>query len=280
MMKLWVIEGHDMNDEDQKRNARGWLSGSVCDADRLRGAVAAAPSSDLEGPMKYALLVMLFAGPLWAQEITMPEKVEARTNRLATIPIKSTVKSMRWVLVPNTDVEVFREHNPDPSIIRLRIVPYKDGQYSLICAGLVGEKVEIAVCTITATGGNSASTIAILPSTDKSEPRVISLGFAALARNELAKLTPEARKLASAIADNYEAIAAKTAASTGMTIAQMQIELDAKNQATLGALDRIAWGSWFATWKAEADRLSAAGQLTTIDSWAAIYRDTAIGLRK
>jgi hypothetical protein len=87
------------------------------------------------------------------QTIAIPDKIEAKTGRLATITIKHDCKDIRWVVVPEGDIDQFREYEADPALIRLRFMPYKDGTYTLVVAGALGDKETIKTCVITAKGG-------------------------------------------------------------------------------------------------------------------------------
>ena len=103
----------------------------------------------------FALLALLwFAAASSAQSITMPDAKDAKTNRMACVEITTTCKDVNLAGdgADTPDIYVFREFDPDPTIIRLRFVPYKDGVYSLIVAGALGDKIAERTCTITAAG--------------------------------------------------------------------------------------------------------------------------------
>lgn len=105
------------------------------------------------------------------------------------------------------------------------------------------------------------------------------LGFTSLAIAELAKLPATARPLASSLADNFEAVSAKLAASSAMTIDDAMAQLTEKNRATLGA-NRAAWLPWFTAWAAKADQHNAAGTMATPADYVTAFTETATGLRK
>lgn len=83
-----------------------------------------------------------------AQEITLPETVAAKIGRLATVPIKSTAKDVVYTVVPAGDIDIFREFDPDPSVIRLRFLPYAKGPFWLVVSGASGDKVVQRTCVI------------------------------------------------------------------------------------------------------------------------------------
>jgi hypothetical protein len=98
--------------------------------------------------------LVLQAGQAHCQPtIDVPDKIEAKTGRLATVTIKTTAKETKWIIVPSDNIDQFREFDPDPAIIRLRFLPYQDGAYTLVVAGALADKETIRTCTITAKGG-------------------------------------------------------------------------------------------------------------------------------
>jgi hypothetical protein len=90
--------------------------------------------------------------PAHSQTIDLPAKIEARTGRLASVTIKSTAKDLQYLAVPSDQMDILREFDPDPAVLRLRFLPYADGQYTLIVVGALGDRAKIASCTITAKG--------------------------------------------------------------------------------------------------------------------------------
>lgn len=105
---------------------------------------------------KLAIFAALaFAGLAAAQDaITIPDKIDCKTGRLASVKIVSAAKDTRWVISPSEEIDVFREYDPDPSVIRLRFVPLVDGSYYLTVGGALGDKESLKTCTLIATGGS------------------------------------------------------------------------------------------------------------------------------
>jgi hypothetical protein len=101
---------------------------------------------------KLAFIIWFIAAPLCGQDITLPEKLDAKTNRLGVIEIKSTAKDLAYIVVPSADIDLFREYTSDPAVIRLRFLPYRDGDFSLVVAGALADKVSQKVCVITSSG--------------------------------------------------------------------------------------------------------------------------------
>lgn len=105
--------------------------------------------------MKKALLIAFLI--LWGsavatgQVVKLPEKVETQVGRLAAISIDSDGKTTNWVVVPPGNIDIFREYDPDPKVIRLRLIAYQNGLYSLVAwtaKGDVPSKAANAVCPI------------------------------------------------------------------------------------------------------------------------------------
>jgi hypothetical protein len=106
---------------------------------------------------KLPALLFLWLGPfivpIAGQSVDLPQKLEAKTGRLATIEIKTSAKDTQWLMVPPEDVDIFREYHPDPMVIKLRFLIYKDGTYTLVVGAASMDKETLKSCTITATGG-------------------------------------------------------------------------------------------------------------------------------
>ena len=51
------------------------------------------------------LLVLALAGHCSGQSIDLPEKIEAKTGRLATVTIKTTAKTTEWLIVPSDNID-------------------------------------------------------------------------------------------------------------------------------------------------------------------------------
>lgn len=111
----------------------------------------------------------------------------------------------------------------------------------------------------------------------KPDPIPDKLGFVTLARDQGRSVPDAARGLASSLADNFESVASKLAA-TSITIDQANTELRDKNRAALGD-HRAAWLPWFQAWQTLADKHNAAGTMMTKEHYITAYLETAVGLR-
>lgn len=87
-----------------------------------------------------ALAFLSLANSLAAQTVKVPEKVETQVGRLAAITIESDGKETQWVVVPSGEVDAFREYDPDPKIMRVRVISYRNGSYTLVAWTAKGDK--------------------------------------------------------------------------------------------------------------------------------------------
>lgn len=95
-----------------------------------------------------ACCLLLVASVAHAQSVTLPESVKTVAGRLASIKIEYDGTDVRWHVPPTLDV--FREYDPDPKVIRLRIIGYEDGQHTIIAvaAGKNGKLSPFAACVV------------------------------------------------------------------------------------------------------------------------------------
>lgn len=100
--------------------------------------------------MKYLLALILAVGVTLVacgQKVTLPAKVEVKPGRLATVTIDWVGDDLKWV-APE-EVDVFREYDPDPKKVRLRLLGYTSGKFRLLAVAAKGGKLsEFAVCQI------------------------------------------------------------------------------------------------------------------------------------
>jgi hypothetical protein len=103
--------------------------------------------------MRWALGVLVFfAGPLWAQSVTLPASVTVPPGRMATVQMAYEGDDFRYQVSPNLDS--FREYDPDPKKVRLRVIGYPaaDGQsyqgQVIAVAAKAGKLSDLGVCTV------------------------------------------------------------------------------------------------------------------------------------
>ena len=93
-------------------------------------------------------VALLLATAATAQSVKLPESVAVAPGRLATAAVEFDGEDVRWRI--SADLDVFREYDPDPRQIRLRIIGYAPGRYELTAIACKGGKLsEFAVCVIT-----------------------------------------------------------------------------------------------------------------------------------
>lgn len=98
--------------------------------------------------MKYALAALALAllpAPSLSQSVKVPAKVEGPSYRLLSMVVESDGKDTKWVATDGLDV--FREYDPDPSKIRLRLIAYQDGLYKIHFVTSKGDRLSDFVTT-------------------------------------------------------------------------------------------------------------------------------------
>ena len=98
------------------------------------------------------MLLLTCAGVAFAQpppgpSVTLPAEVKVAPGRLAAIAITFVGDDLKWDVPP--DLDVFREYDPDPAKIRLRLIGYAPGKYRLLAVACkTGKLSEFAACVI------------------------------------------------------------------------------------------------------------------------------------
>lgn len=97
--------------------------------------------------MRYALTLLLCASFARGQTVTLPAEVKVPVGRLAAVPIAFDGDDVRWDVPPELDC--FREYDPDPKKIRLRLLGYQPGKFRLLAVSAKGGKLsEFAACVV------------------------------------------------------------------------------------------------------------------------------------
>jgi hypothetical protein len=102
-----------------------------------------------------SLLVLgALALPAGAQSVTLPEKVELKPGRLVAVTVTYDGDDLSWQAPAEFDA--FREYDPDPKKIRLRLFAppeTKPGEYRFLAVTCKGGKLSpFAVCIVTVPG--------------------------------------------------------------------------------------------------------------------------------
>jgi hypothetical protein len=93
------------------------------------------------------LLLLALAAPAPGQTVTLPKEVRADVGRLAAIKIDWDGEDIRWVVPPELDA--FREYDPDPKRVRLRVQGFAPGRHNVLAVSAKGGKLsEFAVCVV------------------------------------------------------------------------------------------------------------------------------------
>jgi hypothetical protein len=98
-----------------------------------------------------ALLILLLL-PLagWGQQVKLPFELKVERGRLVQLAIEYDGDDVKWIMP--RELDAFREYDPDPKKIRLRILApaaTKDGTYDLIAIAVkAGKLSEFARCSL------------------------------------------------------------------------------------------------------------------------------------
>lgn len=93
------------------------------------------------------LFLFTLAGLARAQDLKLPTELQVSRGRLAQVVIESKGAETSWTIIP-PKLDAFREYDPDPKTIKLRVLAYTDGEFYLVASTAVGNKVTQAVCRV------------------------------------------------------------------------------------------------------------------------------------
>lgn len=94
-----------------------------------------------------ALLLLLLPATLRAQSVKLPAEVKIAPGRLAAVKVEWDGDDVRWDVPEGLDC--FREYDPDPRVVRLRMIGYTPGRYRLLAvAGKGGKLSEFGACVV------------------------------------------------------------------------------------------------------------------------------------
>lgn len=82
---------------------------------------------------------LLFASLSLGQTVTLPAKVEVEPGRLASVVIDWDGDDISWIASPELDV--FREYDANPKVIRLRVLPAQVGSFKIIAVTCKDKKL-------------------------------------------------------------------------------------------------------------------------------------------
>lgn len=91
--------------------------------------------------------LFLLACSCLAQSVKLPPEVKVDKGRLAAVKIEWDGDDVKWIAPPELDV--FREYDPDPKVVRLRLIGNKNGKFPLHALAAKGGKLsDPATCYI------------------------------------------------------------------------------------------------------------------------------------
>lgn len=93
------------------------------------------------------ILSVIVATFSFGQTVTLPAKVEVEPGRLAAVKVQWDGDDIRWIVSPELDV--FREYDPNPEVIRLRVQGFTEGKFKIIAITCKDKKLsEFAACEV------------------------------------------------------------------------------------------------------------------------------------
>jgi virulence-associated protein VagC len=94
-----------------------------------------------------AVCAALGGPPAAAQSVRLPAELKVAPGRLAALTVEWEGEDVRWD-VP-ADLDVFREYDPDPRKVRLRVIGYSPGAYRIVAvAAKAGKLSDFAACVV------------------------------------------------------------------------------------------------------------------------------------
>ncbi len=116
---------------------------------------------------RFLSLLVLFAtsGISLGQTVTIDKEVITKAGRMASVTIKSDGKTTGYTVVPNENLDIFREYDPDPTVIKLRLLSYSNGTYYIVASTTLNDKIDTKVCTVTVGPGSVPPAPIPLPET-------------------------------------------------------------------------------------------------------------------
>lgn len=223
------------------------------------------------------LAVVLAAAPAQAQTVTIDQRVVVPVGRLTTVKANYDGDDFKYTADPQLDV--FREYDPDPKVVVIRAIGYKEGVYQIKAVTCKGSKLsEFAVCTVVV-GSPKPPDPTPVPPTPTPVPPDGEYGLVKASRDGYAKVTAD-RHLVDLLAAAQRAHASAVAAGAFKDAAAI---LDgwraANNQAVSSSpTGKASWTAWGNVVSPRLQELYNAKKLTTNAEWAAAFREVATGL--
>ena len=237
--------------------------------------------------MKSILTVMwllLLTGLVSAQSIKAPSEVKGEKARLISVPIEYEGDVFEYDVC--SGVDAFREYDPDPKKILLRVLAYADGEYTIVCFTAKGPKSAKAKIKISV-GASPTPNPTPDPNPSPTPPDDGALGLSKASREGAAKVDAASRKTyAKALAAANKSLAAKIAAGAYTESAAILEDWRQANRTALGEKPSpapltgagLAWAPWALSVSGTVEALHKSGKLPTKQEWADAFNEIAKGL--
>lgn len=230
-------------------------------------------------------LLLVWAGSTFAAppKLAIPPETKA-TGEYVILQPDTTAKAVSYV--GQSGVSPFpSQFLADKRVFILPVRGLSAGRYQFTAVGSLGDEHASTVFVILVGDAPLPPPIPPPVPPDPPKPPIPPLpdpkeryGFVTLARTEGYKLPATERARMQEIASNFEAVAARLAATAQMTVDQANAELRDRNRQTLGDV-RITWLPWFTAWQSLADKHNTSGTMSSREHYTAAFQETAIGLR-
>lgn len=94
------------------------------------------------------ILIFLLNGISYSQTVVIDEKIVTKAGRMAAVTIKTDGKATNWIVMPPDNIDIFREYDPDPTVIKLRLLSYANGTFYIIANTTLNDKITTKICTV------------------------------------------------------------------------------------------------------------------------------------
>lgn len=94
------------------------------------------------------IVILALTGRTYSQSVTIDEKVVTKAGRMASVIIKTDGKSTNWIVLPSEGIDIFREYDPDLSVIKLRLLSYSNGTFFIVANTTLNDKITTKTCTV------------------------------------------------------------------------------------------------------------------------------------
>lgn len=101
----------------------------------------------LERYLCLLITILLYPAMSLGQSVKLPVSIDVESRRLAAVKVEWDGDDLKYTAPPQLDV--IREYDPDPKVVRLRVIGYIKGSYELKAIACKGGKLsDFATCVV------------------------------------------------------------------------------------------------------------------------------------